>query len=185
MTTDISVRTWLDPGERLIWSGKPHPVRYALRASGFTFLFGIVFATISGVGTWAALRSPASASGTPFALLPFTFVLIGSALILSPFWQFWRGTRASYLITSKRAVIDIPGPFARRTSVPLDQIRFVELRRSGSGFGSVYFKETASRAGDNTHLRRDGFIAAPEADRVEQMLRRAMEQASGPRRAVS
>jgi hypothetical protein len=184
MTTDISVRTWFDPGERLIWSGKPHPVRYALRASGYTFLFGIVFTAIAGVGTWTALRSPASATA-PFALIPFVFVLAGSALILSPFWQLWRGTRASYAITSKRAVIDIAGPFPRRTSVPLDQIRFVELRRSGSGFGSIYFKETASRAGDNTHFLRDGFIAAPEADRVEQMLRRAMEQASGPRRAVS
>jgi hypothetical protein len=81
--------------------------------------------------------------------------------------------------SGRRGDADFPsvGPFARRFSVPLEQIRFVDTRPSAGDAGSILFKETATRDGEGgTTISREGFVAIADVDRVDRLLRQAIEQ---------
>jgi hypothetical protein len=167
------------PGERLLWSGRPVALRYALRKSMATFLFGLVFFSFAVFwvhgAAFAECRTATDSSGFPFFLYGIPFVAIRAGMLLSPLWHFWRGQRTRYALTDERAVIDTAGPFARRVSVPLHVIRFVELRGS-TPVGDVVFQESIVSDSNGATARRDGFIAIADAARVEQLLRSTIER---------
>jgi hypothetical protein len=167
MTTDPVLH---DRGEKVLWLGHPNPPIYAFRKSWQTFLFGIPFFAFAVFWTYKA-----SVGGT-FALFGIPFLAIGLGMVLSPLWHYLRGTRATYALTDRRAVIDIAGFMPRRISVPLSEIEFIDMRARDSGSGDVYFKETVSRGSSrNQFVNREGFVAIPGARRVEQLLRNAVD----------
>jgi hypothetical protein len=172
MTTKSNFSGLLDPGERLVWSGTPDALRYAVRKSKVSFPFGIFFFGFSIFWVYGAMQQ----SGLPFALFGVPFVAIGLVLVVSPLWHFIRGLRATYLVTDQRAVIDISGFFPKRISVPTSQIRFVELKFSRSGFGDVLFREIVASGDNGNSVTRDGFIAVAEADRADFILRAAVDK---------
>jgi hypothetical protein len=174
MMIDPSVSQLLDPGERLIWSGKPNAFRYATNKSTVIFLFGLFFFGFSVFWMYGATNQ----SGGSFALFGTPFVLAGAGMVLSPIWHIWRGSKATYVLTSKRVLTVFTGLFARRISVPLRQIRFIDVRPNNDGDGDIYFKETAASDGEGTTIRREGFIAIPEVDQVERLLRETIERSS-------
>ena len=174
---EIDASRLLDSGERLIWSGKPNPFRYAIKKGTTTFLFGLFFFGFAIFWTYGA----ANQSGMFFASFGIPFLVVGLGLVLSPAWHYFRGERAMYALTDHRAVIDISDMFPKRVSVPLKQIKFVELKRSGTGFGDVLFREIVSSGGEGTSITRDGFFAIADVDSVDQLLRRAVEKESFPR----
>jgi hypothetical protein len=182
MTID---RNLLDPGESVVWSGRPNALRYALTLSWYTFLFGIFFFGFSLV--WISIAwGKAPKDGNFFFLFGIPFVVIGAGLVLSPLWHLWRGARATYALTNRRAVTVIDGLFARRLSVPLSQIRFVDVRASVSGFGNVYFKETAVPGSEGgTTIKREGFIAIPDVPKVERLLRAEVDRAASTQQRYS
>jgi hypothetical protein len=149
MTIDAAL---LDPGERLLWSGQPNPLRYAQSRSGISVIAGLaalVFAQI-----WTTTRD-----GNPW--LGAVFFLIAFALLLSPLWRMWRAYRTAYGVTDRRALTVIGPPLARQISVPLDQILSVEIRLRPGHLGDVLF-------GDADH---DGFIAVADVDAAVRLLR--------------
>ena len=174
----------IDPGEQLIWSGNPYPARYALRKAAYPFLFGIFFFGFSLFWIYGAYVTSSNATnqlGFPFWTFGIPFVIVGACLVLSPVWQFFRAAHTTYALTNRRAIADISGLFPRRTSVPLGQIRFVEVRASAEGPGHVLFQEPVISYYYNVGtMQRDGFIAIPQATRVVQMLRSAIDK-SGAR----
>jgi len=166
----------LDRGEKLLWSGHPDPTRYLFAKSGYTFLGGLFFFGFSLLWTLGA-----SLQGGAFALFGVPFMLIGAGLVLSPFWHLLRGRNATYALTDRRAIIDFSGFMARRISVPLDQIRFIDMRMRRDKSGDIYFKETAVAAEGGYATQRDGFLAIADASRVEQLLRNAIDQLADAR----
>jgi len=184
MTIDPRI---LDPGETLIWSDRTMPLVYALRKSWSIFLFGIVFFSFAVFWTLGVAKGGAQMDaqlGIPAWLFGIPFILVGACMLISPLWHLWRGLRTTYVLTSKRALIAIAGPFARRFSVPLDQIRFVDMRPSSGGAGSILFKETAGSDGEGgTTISREGFIAIADVNRVDKLLREAIERTAARRAA--
>jgi hypothetical protein len=169
----------IDRGERLLWSGRPDPLPYTIRVGRHAFLFGLVFFGFSLFWTHGAMTEGAKVQalgGVPFWLLGVPFVIVGACLVLSPFWHFYRALRTTYALTDKRALTAISGPYARRFSVPLSQIRFVDVRPSDDGSGDIYFKETVVSDSEGQTTRREGFIAISELDRVDQLLRKTIER---------
>ena len=161
------------PGERLDLGRQAE--RAAIRVQEkftLTFLFGLLFFGFSLFWVHGATNQ----SGLPFALFGAPFVVVGLGLVLSPLWHFVRGRRAAYLLSDRRAVIDISGFLPKRISVPLSQVRFVELKSSSSGFGDVIFREIVTSSGEGSSVMRDGFMAVAEADRVERLLRTAIDK---------
>jgi hypothetical protein len=173
----------IDPGERLIWSGKPYPARYAMRKGTSYFLFGIFFFGFSVFWLHGAYGSGGRATdqlGFQFWMFGIPFVAVGACMLLSPAWYFFRARNTTYALTDRRAVIDSSGPFPRRTSVPLKQMPFVDVRASPEGPGHVLFQEAIVSYNAGT-TPRDGFIAIADAARVGQTLRSAIEAVAGAR----
>ena len=160
----------IDPGEQLIWRGKPYPIRYALRKAAYTVPFGIFFFGLSLFGIYSAYMA---GNNWMFAI---PFVIVGACMVLSPAWYLFRATTTTYALTDRRAIIDISGLFPRRTSVPLNQVPFVDVRSSNEGPGHVLFQEAApyDRGGGDL-AQRDGFVAIADAAKVGQMLRGAVQ----------
>src|SRR5262249_4043304 len=173
----------IDPGEQLIWQGKPYAGRYALRKAAYTFPFGIVFFGFSLAGIYSAYMAQDKATnqlGSPFWLFVIPFVIIGACMVLSPAWYFFRATATTYVLTDRRAIMDISGPFPRRISVPLNQVPFVDVRSSNQGPGHVLFQEGTRYYGNGEGMtQRDGFIAIADAAKVGQMLRSAIQKSTG------
>src|SRR4051812_49784707 len=109
----------LDAGEQVVWSGRPNTLRYAFRNSLVTLPFGIVFLTFSLFWVYGA-RSGAGGN-TAFWLLGIPFVAVGAGMVLSPLWHLFRSARTTYVLTNRRALSVVAGPFGRRFSVPLRQ----------------------------------------------------------------
>jgi len=173
----------IDPGERLIWSGNPYPTRYSIRKGGYPFLFGIFFFGFSLFwihGAYTAESKAANQLGFPFWMFGIPFVIVGAGMVLSPAWYFFRAVKTTYALTDRRAITDVSGPFPRRASVPLTQMPFVDVRASAQGPGTVLFRE-ALASYNKSMLQTDGFIAIPDAARVGQMIRSAIEAAGGSR----
>jgi hypothetical protein len=172
MTIDPSLH---DRGEKVLWWAHPEPLMYAFKKSWQTFLFGIPFFAFAIFWT-----SKASVGGT-FALFGIPFLAIGLGMVLSPLWHYFRGTRATYALTDRRAVIDIAGFMPRRISVPLSEVEFIDMRARDSGSGDVYFKETISRGSSRSQfVNREGFVAVADAKRVESLLRNAVDASRRP-----
>jgi hypothetical protein len=171
--------TLIDPGEQLIWSGNPYPVRYALRKAAFPFLFGTVFFGFSLFWIYVAHMAAGNATnqlGLPFWMFGIPFVIVGACFVLSPAWQFFRAVHTTYVLTNRRTITDISGPFPRRTSVPLRQIPFVDVRASAEGAGHVLFQEPTISYHNMGMMQRDGFIAVAKAARLGQLRRSAIDK---------
>ena len=175
----------MDPGEQLIWSGSPYPARYALRKAAYTFPFGIFFFGFSLFWIHSAYTAGSKASdqlGFHFWMFGIPFVIVGACMVLSPAWYFLRATGTTYAITERRVITDVSGLFPRRTSVPLNQVPFVDVRSSAEGPGHVLFQEpipSYNRPG--SLAQRDGFIAIADAAKVGQMLRSAIQRSTDAR----
>jgi hypothetical protein len=179
----------VDPGEQPIWQGKPYPARYALRKAAYTFPVGILFFAFSLFwiyGAYMTDNKTPSQLGFPFWLFGIPFVLVGACMVLSPAWYFFRATSTTYALTDRRAIMDISGPFPRRTSVPLSQVPFVDIRASNDGPGHVLFQETVAHYRSGRGMtQRDGFIAIADAAKVGQLLRSAIQKSTEARPARS
>jgi len=60
--------------------------------------------------------------------------------------------------------------------MPLEHLRFNELRGGFLGPSDIIFNETMRFSLDGWGVRGEGFIAIPEAIRVERLVRDAIEQ---------
>jgi len=64
-----------DPGEQLIWQGKPYPARYALRKAAYSFPVGIFFFGFSLFWIYGAYMAretrPLTNSGLPSGCLAY------------------------------------------------------------------------------------------------------------------
>ena len=177
MTND---RVSLDPGEELIWSGRPDAVWFAIRRAWWPLLIAIALLTISVTLSLKLGRLPSPADPTdPVAIarglqgMSASFGLIG---VLAALWLWLRALRTRYMLTNRRVVIDTAGVLPRRTSMPLEHIRFVEFRSKLLGPDDVVFNETRRPSLDGWGRRGEGFIAVPDAARVEQLIRDAIDQ---------
>jgi hypothetical protein len=177
----------LDPGEELLWSGKPDPIRFALKRGAVPVLIGIIF-LVTWIPMFMVSRITRSTAGLPPSFeqitLPFDFSLLALGLmfgfvglcgVLSPLWFRLRAIRTIYALTNRRVVIDIAHPRPRTLSIPLEHVRFIEVRAGAGGSGDVIFLESMRPGVDGWGPRGEGFIAIPDAAHVEQMLKTAIE----------
>jgi hypothetical protein len=176
-----------DRREKLIWQGKPSPARYALRKASYTFPLGIFFLGFSLLWIYVAYTGANNATDFAFWMFGIPIVIVGACMVLSPAWYLFRATNTTYTLTDGRATIYISGPFPRWTSVPLNQVPFVDVRSSSEGPGHVLFQEAAPMfyGMDGGMKQRDGFIAIADAAKVGQMLRTAIQKSTEARPARS
>ncbi len=96
----------LDPGEAILWQGRPDG-KVAWRIGHvFSFLFGLAFAGFALF--WMVMASQAGGGFWMFGLIHF-FVGLGLAFG-PPFWSAWKRRHTWYTLTDRRAFIatDLP-----------------------------------------------------------------------------
>ncbi len=172
MSRDVA----LAPGERVLWSDRPHGVRGYLRPTDlFLLAFALFAALFFATGTLAASRAEPSIAvvGFFFPLLLFGFFFFGPRFI-----DLRRETdRASFTLTDRRIVL-----LSRKRDVELDlaNLQHLELER-GWMSGSVIYFGTRSMyegwGGIYGGSPAPAIRGIPDADRVFRLISDARAQA--------
>jgi hypothetical protein len=180
------VRPVLEPGERMLWAGRPDPWRtarekivQAMFGALFILLFFLVYA--SGI--------PASGSYFGAAVVPFTLraaILAAGGLLtfygtLLPVIAYRTALKTVYAATDRRVLSLIRGRSARMVRYEDMQVPLLDLKHDGSG--DINFNGRFLADGTETHPQFPYFLGVEEAASVYQLLLGRMPGANGDRSA--
>jgi hypothetical protein len=173
----------LDPGEEVIWSGRPAPLWYALRRGALLMVFGAMLLAHAVTFGQAQFAKQSRMTQQEYERMVESMRLVsllggtaGVCCLLAVGWLGWRAYKTRYLLTNRRVVIDTSGPLPRRLSIPLEHVRFIEGRTKLIGPGDVILAERWRASIDGLGARGEGFIAIPDSAQVEGLVRAAIDQ---------
>jgi hypothetical protein len=190
------LRSELQEGERLLWSGRPDTRRLLVRSDAFLVPFSLMWAGFTifweaGVLT-AKTTSGGDRYGLFFVLWGLPFVAIGLYLVVGRLVaRRYFGPRTAYAITDRRAIVLKPARGGRRnvTSVWLASAPAVSRRAAAKGHGTVLIgsmpvSQMAAVAGDPgwvfNHTIGDAVVAfwnISDADEVGRLATRLISEA--------
>lgn len=172
----------LNSGESVRWSAQPDPRRMS-RTSWPMVLFGLVWTAFSLFWVWGAagFGQPDRLEGGwwLFPLFGVPFVLIGLAMLASPFVLHRKARATVYAITDRRAILIEGGWGLSIRSLAPRSLDDQERRQRADGSGDIIFKRESSRFSDRGSFREVGFFGIPEVKRVQGMLRTLHDEAAG------
>lgn len=176
-------RAALEPGESLVWAGRPGPAaepgwtldRASLLLAAAPALVGLA---LLGQALWA----PAA----PGRLFYLGGGLVLLCIALTPLAALWRAARrvrgTVYAITDRRLFILVGGPRGRLRSFLPEELEEPRMRERGSGRGDVAFGTLAelrqTRQGRQTRLAEAAFTDIPEVRHVAAAIARLRERAA-------
>lgn len=145
----IAVQNSLKSGEDLLWAGRPDPWT-AFKSAIFIFLFGIpwtLFAlaweTIAIYAAYNSILEPAKGPLLIILIFPIfglPFVIIGIAMLLSPYYVYKTAAQTVHVITNLRILtITIKWPFGgyKISSFDAGKIAKIELNMKNDIYGDV------------------------------------------------
>jgi hypothetical protein len=167
----------LEPGEVILWEGRPRPGRFVVRALP-TALFGLPWTVFSLV--WTVLASIPLLSGEAFhsglaaaicfPLFGVPFVLIGFALLGAPLWEAARARRTRYLVTDRRVVLLELGRSVR--SLRAAELGSLEWRPRADGSGDLVLTREVDRDSDgDAHTQEVGLWGIEDVKAVHDLVR--------------
>jgi Na+/citrate or Na+/malate symporter len=149
--TDIQgmVRSELQPGESLQWTGTADAGRAAVSALP-AMIFGIPFAgfalfwiTMAYHGTHAISRSSSNSAAGVFSFFPLfglPFLLIGLGIVSTPLFAYLKALKTAYAITDKRILVITDGRTRTVKSCTPADIVSVDHRERAGGTGDVIIR---------------------------------------------
>jgi len=158
----------LEPGERLLWHGKPDPKR-GLLATIPLVLFAIPWTGFSVF--WMAAASGFFFESEPgwmslFALFGVPFVLVGLGMLTSPYWLYKKAKLTVYALTNRRAMIITGRATKKVQSFAASDMGLIERTERANGRGDVMFATVEVKKG----TQQIGFMGISNARRVERIL---------------
>lgn len=175
----------LQSGERITWTGQPIPGR-TTKGSWGIILFGIpwtafaVFWTYMASGPLRNTHHNPGPIGYLFPLFGVPFILIGLAMLSSPFWLRRMAARTVYVLTDRRAILFTGG--LRRGSMTVrsfqpDQLRQLQRNQNSDGTGDLIFTQDIDTGKNGNQYPRDvGFIGIRDVKQVEELVRNLAAQ---------
>jgi len=131
------LRSYLLPGEQVVWEGQPEVRAFMLRGSWYMIPFSLLW---GGFAIFWELSALAGGAPPFFLVFGIPFVLIGLYMIFGRFYVAAReAENTTYAITDSRVLIH-GGSF--RTSLvelDLDRLPSVELNEGRNGVGTITF----------------------------------------------
>jgi hypothetical protein len=168
----------LQPGERVTWLDQPIPRRFARK--GLPILFFAVpwtaFALFwTGAAAWMSFQvKEKSAMSLAFPLFGLPFVLIGVAMLSTPWWLGRAARRIVYVLTDRRAIVlsaGWRGSVKARSFAP-ERLKDLRRKQHADGSGDIVFVQDVTRNGGGGRQSSDaGFLAIPDVRNVEEMAR--------------
>ena len=107
-----------------------------------------------------------------FPLFGLPFLLVGLALLSSPFWLARKAKKSCYILTDHRAIVVAAGFFGSRMikSFGPEQLTTITRTEHSDGSGDLVFEEFTTGHGDHHTRTRLGFIAINNVHDVEQLI---------------
>jgi hypothetical protein len=164
----------LDPGERILWQGRPDG-RIAVTGEGIVqSVFGVFFLGFALFWTGAAFWMTAG-SGTPldflFPLFGLPFIAVGSYLVFGHWlWSAYARRHSWYTLTDRRAII-ATAYFGKKAlqSWPIAPDTRLDLIEGPPD--TIWFAEWTTRTKNGTQRHRRGFERIEDGRRVLNLMR--------------
>jgi hypothetical protein len=176
------LQPYLQPGEKILWTGKPDPSRLIGRSDAFLIPFSLMWGGFAIFWEASALGGSAPVF---FILWGVPFVVVGQYLIWGRFlFKRWDKRRTVYALTVQRALILRGGSLQ---SVFLNQVPTINQSVRPDGSGSLQFGDSPGRYGywGNTGMDFLGqgrgaptFYDVPEVARVYGLINQARSSSS-------
>jgi hypothetical protein len=169
----------LEPGEPLRWVEMPIPRLFTPASTG-AFLFGIpwtAFALFWTGGAAFGVSKMGSNEGPwglkwAFPLFGLPFILIGLAMLSSPWWARRAARRTVYVITDRRAICFQGGWSTTIRSYSPEQLSQVYRKERKDGTGDVIIGVRGWRDSDGDRRTvEEGFLRVRDPKTVEAMLK--------------
>jgi hypothetical protein len=157
----------LEPGERLLWSGRPNALRYMQARSGISTILGLATLVMS------EFLMNAGRDGRILPWIGMIVFIVAIALLLAPLLLVWRARLTDYAVTDRRVLIVTRQPLGRLDVMPRSGIRSIELRQRSGGVADVLIERVAAR-------EPVGILAIADADQVERLLRSSLQPDGRP-----
>jgi len=160
------IEALLEPGERLLWHGRPDTNRLVRRQYGWCFFAGAFFG-LSLIWTYASWQR-----GTAVSLfVGLIFATAGLAVVIHKAWEIVYARTTRYFVTNRRAAI-VMGPRRKIIeSYAANEIGAVDVRPVGDGLSDVLFnREPRLRGYRGVSTEGTGFYGLSDPRRVRAAL---------------
>ncbi len=168
----------LNDGEKIVWIGQPISTRFAM-GSIPAVLFGIPWTAFALFWVCAAaqFQIPDFKEGFDwFPLFGIPFVLIGFALLSTPFWMMRKAWKTVYVLTTSRAILFDGGFSTTIRSFRPDRMLDLHRKQRADGSGDLIFERTLFHDNESGRQTVDhGFLAIPDVKAVEDLVCRLVE----------
>lgn len=181
----------LQSGEKLLWVGKPIPLRVVLGNSELIsglvgvvmiIIFFIVFSSFYASFNMPGFSTFSRPSFSVFSLFPLIFVAVGAFTVGRPIYAFFIATRTLYGLTDRRAMIISHGFSGKKVEsyTETDQIERTEI---ANGKGDLVFDRAHTRyrrkGGYRVRTRKIGFFGIENVRDVEAIMLRTLREKEG------
>lgn len=148
------IENLLDPGETLVWHGRPDKNHFVRRQYGRCFFAG-AFLGLALIWAWASLQRGTTVS----FFVALLFAAVGLFVVVAKTREIMAARKTRYLVTDRRAVIAVSWKTPDIQSYAPEDIGPIEIKNEKDGAADVLFNHTVAHA-DFTGLRRaiNGFI---------------------------
>lgn len=178
---DLALQRELQPGERVLWQGRPLP-RVLVKGFGI-YLFAVpwtafsLFWTIMATGGAAASWDSIGPLSIAFPLFGLPFIVIGLGMLSVPFVPLFLRRRVAFAVTDRRLLRFVLAGRLRTQSIPGDRIGSFDRseRPDGSGSLSIVVGSHIDSDGDR-RVNRFDIGEVPDVMAVERHVR-AMQDA--------
>ena len=111
-----------------------------------------------------------------FPLFGIPFVLVGLAMLSSPYWMIRKAKKTVYVLTADRAIIFDGGFSTTIRSFGPDRLGDLRRKQRADGSGDLIFERELSFDNDGDRRSTDhGFLAIPDVKAVEDMVRQLVK----------
>ena len=157
----------LDPGEEIIWQGRPDAKVIWKVSHIFTFIFGLFFAGFALF--WMVMASSAGGFFWMFGLIHFS---VGLGLAIGPpFWGAWRRRHTWYSLSDRRAFIATDVPFRGRKLKSYPITSDTSLEYEAGHPASIHFATEYRRTKNGSRQVPIGFERIHDGDDVYSKIR--------------
>jgi hypothetical protein len=182
---DAAVRNELRTGEELWYAGMPSPGRTARKMWPIA-IFGLFFGgfaafwiTMAAAGAWFGNMQSNGSTGSEvatrvvllFPLFGLPFLLIGLAMVASPWWVARNARRTACCVTNQRAMQIQHGRSIKVRSWRPEDIHEITKTLHADGTGTLLFSQSEMRGSRGTmRTVSEGFYGVPEPRACEEAL---------------